>query len=69
MYSFLQVLLCNNVAKIELKHIDISISFRYNSGAKSFSEVTSTKHLSVSIDAVVLHNSVWKTGKPPIAKH
>ncbi|XP_041360750.1 calmodulin-regulated spectrin-associated protein 1-like isoform X2 [Gigantopelta aegis] len=38
--------------------------YKYNSGAKSFTEVTSTKHLSVSIDAVVLHNSLWKTGKP-----
>lgn len=39
---------------------------RYNSGGKSFSEVTSTKHLSVSIDAVVIHNALWKTSaKPP----
>ena len=39
--------------------------FRYNSGAKSFSEVSSTKHVSVSIDALVLQNSVWKPAKAP----
>ncbi|XP_076456389.1 uncharacterized protein LOC143290762 [Babylonia areolata] len=35
--------------------------YKYNSGGKSFNEVTSTKHLSVSIDAVVLKNVYWKT--------
>jgi hypothetical protein len=38
-------------------------TFRYNSGGKKFSQVVSTKHLSVSIDAVVIHNSLWKTHK------
>ncbi|CAL1541905.1 unnamed protein product [Lymnaea stagnalis] len=37
--------------------------YKYNSGAKSFMEITSTKHLSVSVDAVVLQGTVWKTGK------
>lgn len=41
---------------------------RYNSGGKSFSEVTSTKHLSVSIDAVVIHNALWKTSTKPTHK-
>ncbi|KAK3087075.1 hypothetical protein FSP39_001312 [Pinctada imbricata] len=39
--------------------------YKYNSGGKNFSEVTSTKHLSVSIDAVVIHNALWKTSKVP----
>lgn len=39
--------------------------FKYNSGAKSFSEVSSTKHISVSIDAVSLQNTVWKQSKVP----
>ncbi|XP_061178757.1 calmodulin-regulated spectrin-associated protein 1-B-like isoform X1 [Saccostrea echinata] len=43
--------------------------YKYNSGGKSFSEVTSTKHLSVSIDAIVIHNALWKTSsKPPHKK-
>ncbi|KAK3579812.1 hypothetical protein CHS0354_021003 [Potamilus streckersoni] len=43
--------------------------FKYNSGSKSFSCVTSTKHLSVSIDAIVLHNTVWKQfSKQPVKK-
>ncbi|KAL3891227.1 hypothetical protein ACJMK2_003490 [Sinanodonta woodiana] len=43
--------------------------FKYNSGSKSFSCVTSTKHLSVSIDAIVLHNAVWKQfSKQPVKK-
>lgn len=45
---------------------ELCFDCRYNSGGKSFSEVTSTKHLSVSIDAVVIHNALWKTSaKPP----
>ena len=39
--------------------------FRYNSGGKSFSQVASTKHISVSIDAVSLQNTVWKRTQPP----
>ncbi|XP_067666181.1 calmodulin-regulated spectrin-associated protein 1-like isoform X2 [Haliotis asinina] len=42
--------------------------YKYNSGAKSFTEVKSTKHISVSIDAVVVHNALWKTSKPGAAK-
>ncbi|CAE1313065.1 CAMSAP [Acanthosepion pharaonis] len=37
--------------------------YKYNSGGKSFSEVTSTKHLSVSIDAVVINGNLWKNSK------
>ncbi|VDI76018.1 calmodulin-regulated spectrin-associated protein [Mytilus galloprovincialis] len=37
--------------------------YKYNSGGKKFTQVVSTKHLSVSIDAVVIHNSLWKTHK------
>ncbi|XP_060592189.1 calmodulin-regulated spectrin-associated protein 1-like isoform X2 [Ruditapes philippinarum] len=39
--------------------------YKYNSGAKSFSQVASTKHISVSIDAVSLQNTVWKRNQPP----
>ncbi|XP_070209593.1 calmodulin-regulated spectrin-associated protein 1-like isoform X2 [Littorina saxatilis] len=39
--------------------------YKYNSGGKSFNEVTSTKHLSVSIDAVVLMNVYWKAKVKP----
>ncbi|BFZ10996.1 hypothetical protein BsWGS_14034 [Bradybaena similaris] len=42
--------------------------YKYNSGGKSFSEITSTKHLSVSVDAVVLHGSVWKSGKAVVKR-
>ncbi|CAG5134250.1 unnamed protein product, partial [Candidula unifasciata] len=42
--------------------------YKYNSGAKSFSEITSTKHLSVSVDAVVLHGSIWKSGKAVVRR-
>ncbi|ESO99190.1 hypothetical protein LOTGIDRAFT_142046, partial [Lottia gigantea] len=38
--------------------------YKYNSGSKSFSEITSTKHLSVSIDAIVPVSTVWKSSKP-----
>jgi hypothetical protein len=48
--------------------LTIFLTFRYNSGGKSFTEVTSTKHLSVSIDAVVLMNSFWKSKATPAAK-
>ena len=35
-------------------------SCRYNSGGKKFTEVLSTKHLSVSIDAITIHNHLWQ---------
>ncbi|GAB1597927.1 calmodulin-regulated spectrin-associated protein 2-like isoform X8 [Argonauta hians] len=37
--------------------------YKYNSGGKSFSEVTSTKHLSVSIDAIVINSCLWKSSR------
>ena len=36
---------------------------RYNSGSKKFSEVTTTKHMSATIDAVTLYNSYWTKKK------
>ncbi len=42
---------------------------RYNSGAKKFAEVRSTKHLSVSIDAVVIYNSYWQKKKVAAPTH
>ncbi|XP_076362125.1 patronin-like isoform X2 [Tachypleus tridentatus] len=40
--------------------------YKYNSGGKCFSQVH-TKHLTVTIDAVTIHNSIWqgKKGIPP----
>ncbi|KAL8578425.1 hypothetical protein ACOMHN_014924 [Nucella lapillus] len=42
--------------------------YKYNSGGKSFNAVTSTKHLSVSIDAVVIQNVFWKSKAPATAR-
>ncbi|KAH9282858.1 Calmodulin-regulated spectrin-associated protein 1-B [Echinococcus granulosus] len=38
--------------------------FKYNSGAKQFSEITSTKHLSAVVDAVTIQNSWWMRSPP-----
>ncbi|CAG2108321.1 unnamed protein product [Medioppia subpectinata] len=40
--------------------------YKYNSGSKSFAEIQ-TKHLSVTIDAFIIHNNLW-TGKRVIPK-
>jgi len=37
---------------------------RYNCGAKNFTEVTSTKHLTTTIDAVTISNSIWLKYRP-----
>ncbi|XP_021371449.1 calmodulin-regulated spectrin-associated protein 1-B-like isoform X2 [Mizuhopecten yessoensis] len=37
--------------------------YKYNSGTKGFSEISSTKHISVSIDAVAIQSALWKPGK------
>uniref|UniRef100_A0A0L8HL32 CKK domain-containing protein n=2 Tax=Octopus bimaculoides TaxID=37653 RepID=A0A0L8HL32_OCTBM len=42
--------------------------YKYNSGGKSFAEVTSTKHLSVSIDAIVINGSLWKSSRTPTGR-
>jgi len=36
--------------------------FRYNSGGKCFAQVH-TKHLTVTIDAFTIHNSLWQGKK------
>ena len=36
--------------------------YRYNSGGKCFSQVH-TKHLTVTIDAFTIHNSLWQGKK------
>ncbi|KAM7537920.1 hypothetical protein Aperf_G00000069860 [Anoplocephala perfoliata] len=38
--------------------------FKYNSGAKQFSEITSTKHLSAVVDAITIQNSWWLRNPP-----
>ncbi|XP_054168829.1 patronin-like [Oppia nitens] len=40
--------------------------YKYNSGSKSFATIQ-TKHLSVTIDAFIIHNNLW-TGKKVIPK-
>lgn len=37
----------------------IDLCCRYNCGAKNFTEITSTKHLTTTIDAVTIMNSMW----------
>ncbi|XP_074656708.1 calmodulin-regulated spectrin-associated protein 1-like [Tubulanus polymorphus] len=37
--------------------------YKYNSGSKSFSVISSTKHMSVSIDAVTISNHYWQSKK------
>lgn len=37
---------------------------RYNSGGKCFSQIH-TKHLTVTIDAFTIHNSLWQGKKAP----
>ncbi|XP_064653116.1 calmodulin-regulated spectrin-associated protein 1-B-like isoform X3 [Lineus longissimus] len=38
--------------------------YKYNSGQKSFSQINTTKHLSVSIDAITIQSSLWQSKKP-----
>ena len=47
--------------------IVLFVLFRYKSSGKSFSEVSTTKHISVSIDAIVIFNSLWKPSKAAAA--
>ncbi|CAH1776107.1 unnamed protein product [Owenia fusiformis] len=42
--------------------------YKYNSGAKRFTEVLSTRHLSVSMDAVTIHGHLWQSKKPTSAR-
>jgi hypothetical protein len=42
------------------------VTRRYNCGAKNFTEVTTTKHLSTTIDAVTIFTVYWQ--KKPAAK-
>lgn len=42
-----------------------SQSCRYNSGAKSFTRIH-TKHLTVTIDAFTIQNSLWSVKKPSV---
>ena len=41
---------------------NVRLRFRYNSGGKCFSQVH-TKHLTVTIDAFTIHNSLWQGKK------
>ncbi|EEC02376.1 conserved hypothetical protein, partial [Ixodes scapularis] len=42
----------------------MDLFFKYNSGAKSFSRIH-TKHLTVTIDAFTIHNSLWAAKRAP----
>ena len=43
--------------------LDVICRDRYNSGAKSFSEVKSTKHLTATIDAITVLSLVWQKNR------
>ncbi|CAN7989514.1 unnamed protein product, partial [Ixodes hexagonus] len=46
----------------------MDLFFKYNSGAKSFSRIH-TKHLTVTIDAFTIHNSLWQAKRAPVTAH
>lgn len=51
---------------VELQvNLRLSRNYRYNSGGKKFTEVSTTKHLSVSIDAITIHNHLWQKKPGP----
>ncbi|KAL5013329.1 hypothetical protein ScPMuIL_007599 [Solemya velum] len=63
-----EVLKIYGVGPKQLTNKMIEKFYKYNCGAKNFTEVQSTKHLSVSIDAVVILNALWKSNKLPPAR-
>ena len=46
-----------------LPNLTGQFTFRYNSGAKKFIQVTTTKHISATIDAVCTYNTYWTKKK------
>ncbi|CAH8828303.1 unnamed protein product [Trichobilharzia szidati] len=51
-------IICGNGPK-RITHEMVNRFFKYNSGAKQFTEITSTKHLSPVVDAVTIHDALW----------
>ncbi|CAH8465958.1 unnamed protein product [Schistosoma turkestanicum] len=51
-------IICGNGPR-RITHEMVNRFFKYNSGAKQFTEITSTKHLSPVVDAVTIHDSLW----------
>ncbi|VDN13450.1 unnamed protein product [Dibothriocephalus latus] len=43
----------------KIMHKMVDKFFKYNSGLKQFTEITSTKHLSTVVDAITIKNSYW----------
>uniref|UniRef100_A0A5K3EVK9 CKK domain-containing protein n=1 Tax=Mesocestoides corti TaxID=53468 RepID=A0A5K3EVK9_MESCO len=56
-------LICGNGPR-KITHSMCDKFYKYNSGAKQFSEITSTKHLSAVVDAITIQNSWWMRGPP-----
>ncbi|VDN96486.1 unnamed protein product, partial [Rodentolepis nana] len=55
--------ICGNGPR-KITHSMCDKFFKYNSGAKQFSEITSTKHLSAVVDAITIQNSWWVRNPP-----
>ncbi|CAH8475243.1 unnamed protein product [Heterobilharzia americana] len=51
-------IICGNGPR-RITHEMVNRFFKYNSGAKQFTEITSTKHLSPVVDAVTIHDALW----------
>ncbi|VEL07122.1 unnamed protein product, partial [Protopolystoma xenopodis] len=43
----------------KVTHDMVDKFFKYNCGSKSFSQITSTKHLSPVVDAITIHGHFW----------
>ena len=57
-YSTLQVFKIHGVGPRQVSDNMMDTYFKYNSGGKKFSQIH-TKHLTATIDAFTIHNSLW----------
>ena len=57
-YSTLQVFKIHGVGPRQVADNMMDNYFKYNSGGKKFSQIH-TKHLTATIDAFTIHNSLW----------
>ncbi|KAH8850141.1 Calmodulin-regulated spectrin-associated protein 1-B [Schistosoma japonicum] len=51
-------IICGNGPR-RITHDMVNRFFKYNSGTKQFTQITSTKHLSPVVDAVTIHDALW----------
>ncbi|CAI2725465.1 unnamed protein product [Schistosoma spindalis] len=51
-------IICGNGPR-RITHEMVNRFFKYNSGSKQFTEITSTKHLSPVVDAITIHDALW----------